>query len=97
VTLSPGGLSVNAGPAQAKGLPWSEVVDARLVEFAGNKFVAIEVVDPKKLLLRQRSVSVIFALFNHWIYGTPVFVAERVITGDIYRLLSAIKTYGKRD
>lgn len=98
IVLDVRGITDQASATSMGFVPWEEVAGVRLTESAGRKFIAVDLVDPMRVLKEAPigPVGRLFARHNLRRYGTPLFLGGAILTEDLPEVFGAIVDFGRR-
>jgi hypothetical protein len=84
------GIVDNSSAVAAGRILWHEVVDLEVSEIKGQRFITIEVVDPKRFVDRGSLFARMLNAVNTEITGSPINIASTSLRIDFDRLVRVL-------
>jgi hypothetical protein len=90
------GIVDNSSGVSAGRIPWGEITGLKVSEIAGQRFLTIEVVNPRKYVERGDSFQRMLNAMNMKMVGSPINISSNTLQLDFNELLSVLTQAWKR-
>jgi hypothetical protein len=93
------GILDNSSAVAAGRIFWHEIIGFRISEISGQRFITIEVIDPKRFIDRCGFVMRFLNSAKHDFVGSPINISSNALQADLdelVRLLVAWLEYRKK-